>query len=211
MEFNEILKRRYSCRSYNNKKVKDDDLNLILNNAILAPNAGNLQAWRFIVVKDDVKREQIATACLQQKWMFQAPIHIIIAADVEYVKKNYGDKDQMYCIQDCTLAASNIILTATSLNLDTCFVSAFDKDMLKRALNIPENIIPYIVITLGYSDNNPEEKKRYNLSNMVFFDNYGSKMNDKSIFPLEKQKQVIQKQQRNLFNKIREKLIKHTK
>lgn len=191
MNFNDLLKRRYSCRTYTKKEIKDKDLAAILNNATLAPNAGNLQSWRFVVVKDQEKREQVATACLQQNWMAQAPVHIVISADLTYVKAHYSERSTLYAIQDCTLAASNILLTAASLGLDTCFVSAFDEDMLKRALAIPDTIMPYVVITLGYSNEKPEEKKRYHISTLTYFDSYGISQQDKSIFPLEKIKNKI--------------------
>jgi nitroreductase len=195
MEFDDVLKRRYSCRSYMNKEVNDKILLRILTNAVLAPNSGNLQAWRFIIVKDENKREEIAVACIDQKWMTQAPVHIIILEDLNYVKLHYKKRAELYCIQDSSLAAGNIMLTAASLNLDTCFVSAFDESMLNRILKIPEGLMPYCVITLGYSKDKAENKKRSSLDNMVFFESYGNK-SDKNIFPL---------------SKLKSKLIKHTK
>ena len=155
----------------------------MLDNAIQAPNAGNLQPWRFIVVKNENKREEIANACLQQRWMTQAPLHIVIAGDLGYVKKHYGERGELYCIQDCTLAAGNILLTAASLKIDSCFVSAFDEDMLKRALDLPEHIKPYVVLTLGYSNLDVEEKKRYDINMVTSFEKFGDKQ--KSIFPLK--------------------------
>ena len=59
MNLNEILKRRYSCRSYINKNIDDDTINEMINNAILSPNAGNLQSWRFVIVKEESKKQEI--------------------------------------------------------------------------------------------------------------------------------------------------------
>ena len=205
MELDKILKRRYSCRSYISKNINDKDLTLMLNNAILSPNAGNLQAWRFIAVKDQDKKEEIATACLQQKWMTQAALQIVIIADLDYVKKHYKERAELYCIQDCALAASNIMLTAASLNIDSCFVSAFDEDMLKRALSMPKNIIPYVVLTLGYSNEKPEDKKRYPISTSLYFNNYGNKNQDKNIFPIMKFKPAIHNLTKKVLNKIKRK------
>ena len=204
MNLNELLKRRYSCRSYIDKEVKDEDLALILNNAILAPSAGNLQVWRFIIVKDKEKREKVAIACLQQKWMAQAPVHIVIVADLKYSKAHYGSRGELYAVQDCTLAASNILLTASSLNLDSCFISAFDEDMLKRTLEIPNGLTRYVVITLGYSNEKPEEKKRYNISMLTSFNSYGAGRQDLSIFP-------VKEKSKSFLTKLKEKLIKHAK
>ena len=185
MNLNETLKRRYSCRSYINKNIDDDKISELLNNAILAPNAGNLQSWRFVIVKEESKREEIATACLQQKWMVQAPLHIIILGDIGHLKKYYKERAELYSIQDCTLAAGNILITAASLDIDSCFISAFDEDMLKRALNVPENVKPFAVLALGYSNEKPEEKKRYDINTLTFFESYGNSRQDKSIFPIK--------------------------
>ena len=185
MNLNETLKRRYSCRSYINKNIDDDKISELLNNAILAPNAGNLQSWRFVIVKEESKREEIATACLQQKWMVQAPLHIIILGDIGHLKKYYKERAELYSIQDCTLAAGNILITAASLDIDSCFISAFDEGMLKRALNVPENIKPFAVLALGYSNEKPEEKKRYDINTLTFFESYGNSRQDKSIFPVK--------------------------
>ena len=172
-----------------------------------------------MVVKNENKRENIAIACLQQKWMTQAPVHIIIAADLSVMKKHYGERAEMYCIQDCTLAASNIMLTAADLDIDSCFVSAFDTEMLRRTVEFPENIIPYVVITLGYSNQRPEEKKRYGIRTSTFFETYSSllepyssRRQDNSMFPIMTKTQAKMEQEgKSLMKKIKEKLVKHPK
>ena len=185
MELNEILRRRYSCRDYNNKKVLDKDLFFILNNAVLAPNAGNLQSWRFIIVEDEDKKEEVTTACLQQRWMNKASVHIVVLSNLGYLKMHYKDRAELYAVQDSTLAVGNILLLAASLNIDTCFVSAFDEEMLRRSLKIPSNVIPHCVITLGYSNKKVEEKKRFPLNSLMFFETYGDKQDGKKIIPLK--------------------------
>ena len=203
MDLDEILNRRFSCRAYKNKDVDDKRVLKILKNAMLSPNSGNIQAWRFIVVKNEGKREEIAIACLKQKWMTQAPVHIVILNDSKYSKAHYDKRGEIYGIQDCTLAASNMMLTASYLNLDTCFVSAFDEDMLKRALEIPKEVTPYVVITLGYGNEKQEGRKRYSYNINTFFEKYGNKEQGKGIFPLSKFKKDI--------SNLKSKLVKHIK
>ncbi len=200
MEFKEILNRRYSCKSYNDKEVKNNDVIQILENAILAPNAGNLQAWRFIIIRNEEKKQEVSIACLQQKWMNQASIFIAIAEDLEYVKLHYGKRSDLYCAQDSSLAASNIMSTAASLDLDSCFISAFDEGMLRNALSLPENLKPYCVITIGYGNKKSEEKKRRSLYDFVSFNTYGNKIQSKNSFSLK-----------NKTKKLVKKLTKHTK
>ena len=103
---------------------------------------------------------------------------------------------------------------ATNLGLSTCWVGAFDDNMVKRELEIPENIDLYAIIILGYcGEKIINIKKRYDLSTFTFFDKYGNKELNKSLFPLEKHVPNINEKTKNTFQKLKEKLnlIKHPK
>jgi nitroreductase len=164
MDLSELLQKRYSCRAYLDKDVSDRDIAKMLNYASLAPSAGNLQPWQVIVIKNKEKRNSLAIASLNQTWMKQAPVHLVICGNEEYVKKFYKSKGEVYSIQSCAAFIENLLLFATDLGLATCWVGAFDDNMLKRELNIPKEIKVYAIITLGYcNEKNPNSKKRYDL------------------------------------------------
>ena len=78
MEIADAIKQRCSVRKYKGKEVKIEDVLKLLNLAKEAPSSGNLQNWRFIVVTDEKKRKEISVACLNQSWMNEAPVHIVI-------------------------------------------------------------------------------------------------------------------------------------
>ncbi len=201
MDLFEILEKRYSCRAYLDKDVNDKDISKIINHASLAPSAGNLQPWHVVIVKNKEKRNSLSTASLNQQWMTQAPVHLVICGFEEYVKRLYKVKGELYCKQDCAAFIENILLIATGLGLATCWVGAFDEIVVKRELEIPENINVYAIITLGYgNEKNPNAKKRYDIQTFTFFEKYGARSKDHSLFPLEKHSL-----------EIKEKLIKHPK
>jgi nitroreductase len=173
MNISKAIEERFSCRSYRNKKISDKSLNKILEAGIRAPNAGNLQAWKFVLVnKEDVK-EQITKAALDQRWMMQAPVFIVVCSNLNKLKTYYPGKYRLYAMQDTSLAAENIILMAYSLKIKSCFIGAFDEKAVSRILRLPDDIEPYSIITLGYSD----EKgitKRNSLNYSLSFNKYGS-------------------------------------
>lgn len=187
MDLFEILQKRYSCRSYIDKDIDDKILHKIINYASFSPTAGNLQPWNIIVIKNKEKRNSLSIASLNQTWMSQAPIHLVILGNLEYIKKFYKVKGELYCIQDCAAFTENILLLATELGLASCWVGAFDENMVKRELEIPDNFKVYAIITLGYTrEKNPNTKKRYDTWTFTFFEKYGARSQDLSLFPLQK-------------------------
>ena len=175
MNTEKAINERFSCRTYKNKKILNKDLNKILEAGIRAPNAGNLQAWKFIIVdKEDVK-EKITKAALNQRWMMQAPIFIVVCSDLTKLKRYYPEKHKLYAIQDTSVAAENIMLMALSLNIKSCFVGAYDDKAVKRILRLPDDVESYAIIILGYSD---EKKvtKRNSLNYSLSYNQYGNPM-----------------------------------
>lgn len=176
MDTIECIITRRSIRKYKDQAVPWDMVATILDAGRLAPSSGNIQSWRFIIVRDEAMRKQIAEACLQQSWMEQAPVHFAIIAMPEKVKRYYGVRgERLYAIQNCAAAAENMLLAAHGLGLGACWVSAFDEDMLRRALGLPEEVIPQAVITVGYADETPEPPPKNRLFTTFFLDRWGSR------------------------------------
>ena len=171
MDIQKAIFGRFSCREYSDKRVKDSYLSKILEAGLNAPNSGNLQCCKFIVVNDDSKKKELTKASLDQKWMNQAPIFIVVCSDLKKLKTYYEKNYETYGIQDTSLAAENIMLMAHSFNIKSCFISAIDDNAVRRILRIPEDVGVYCIITLGYS---PEKKtsKRNSLSYSVNFNEY---------------------------------------
>lgn len=202
MDVLEVIRNRFSCRSYIEKEVKDELIFEILKYANLAPSAGNLQTWRFIIIKEKEKKEQLVEACLKQDFIAEAPVLIVICGDVDYMKRFYKNKGELYSIQECATVTQNILLAATEFGLGSCWIGAFDVNMVKRFLNIPENVMPYAIITLGYTREKIPEKQIYGLDTKTYFNSYGNKINDKSLIPLAKNIPKLKEKSENIFKKL---------
>lgn len=177
MEALECIQTRRSIRKYLDKQVPWDSVSNVLDAGRLAPNAGNLQNWKFICVLDQGRRTAIAKAAANQLWMTKAPVHIVIINDPEKSKRYYGPRgEKLYSTQNCAAAATNMLLTAHNLGLGACWVGAFDTEAVKKATGCPKEVNPEIIITLGYADEKPSEPTKHPIENVVYLNKWRGKI-----------------------------------
>lgn len=152
MEFSEVMARRRSVRHFSARLgVSDEDVNALLEAAISAPSAGNIQPWRFTVVRTLEAREQLSAA-LQQRWATAAPVIIIISVDPRPCAARYGDRGEyLYCLQDTAAATQNLLLAAVDRGLAACWIGAFDEDAVRSAIGLQRPITPVAIIPVGHS------------------------------------------------------------
>jgi len=146
MDVFEAVQTRRSIRAYDSKPVPEDVLEKILESARLAPSAGNLQPWHFIVVKDSRKREKISEGRIFAGFLKESPV-VIVGCGVQKASPEW------YTV-DVTIAMQNMVLTATSEGLGTCWIGDFNENQVKETLKIPENLRVVALLALGY----PREK-----------------------------------------------------
>ena len=171
------LKSRRSCRSYLQQPVEFDKITAILEAGHYAPSAGNLQDWKFILITDKGLRSAIADHCMEQFWMAEAPVHIIVCSNEERTEMRYGLRGKrLYSIQSNAAAIENMLLAAHALGLGACWVGAFDEDYLTRTLDIPETARPQAIITVGYANEKPEKKNLTALDSIVYFNGFGARL-----------------------------------
>jgi SagB-type dehydrogenase family enzyme len=94
-------------------------------------------------------RAELAGAALGQRWVEEAAIDIIIAADYGRTTARYGDRGIRYVHMEAGHAAQNVLLQAAALGLGAVPVGAFDDDAVRRALGSPPNERPLYVIPIG--------------------------------------------------------------
>ena len=173
MDVFEAIRTRRSIRKYKDKQVPWDNVVTVLQAGKYAPSACNLQNWKFIIVKSDAKRKSITKACLQQEWMEQAPVFIVVVSEPKKAERFYGTRGaRLYTIQACAASIENMLLTAHSLGLGSCWVGAFDEHEIWTILGLPEEISVQGVITIGYADEVPQAPPKYRIEHMMFFEKW---------------------------------------
>ncbi len=169
MEFNELIRKRYSVRAYKTDAIEEEKLMEVLEAARLAPTADNRQPFRLIVIHTTGKEDQLRKI-YNRDWFVQAPI-VICACGVpsegwiNRMGKSYVDVD-------VAIVMDHLILAATNFGLGTCWVAAFDVDAAKEVLNIPKGIEPIAMTPLGYPADEPTMKRRKSLDELVKYEQW---------------------------------------
>jgi len=177
METQEAINARRSIRRYIDRPVEFEKITTILNAAIKAPSAGNLQGWRYILVTDRKLIKEVAGYSIEQYWIQNAPILIIVCAIPEKHEMYYGLRGKrLYNIQDCAASIENILLSATDLGLGSCWIGAFEEEKLRTLFSIPISVRPQAIVTLGYADEIPKDRQLTPIENNVYFNRYGIKV-----------------------------------
>ncbi len=194
MQLDQCIEKRISIRKYSSKKVPLKLIGTLLETATKAPSSGNIQNWKFIVVTNKNIKSKLANACLNQNWIKSAPVLIVVCSDTEKIKKAYPKRGSLYEIQNCAIAATYIMLKATDLGLASCWVGAFAPKIIQRILELPPNIIPEAIITIGYPQKDISKKTpRISYNKITYFEKYGQKELDFSIYPLNKHLKKLKK------------------
>lgn len=155
------IEERRSVRDFEQTPIPDATIGRLIESASLAPSAGNLEPWKFVVVKQDDLRQALASAAYGQDFIEVAPVCIVVCAEPERSAARYGERGaNLYCLQDSAAAVQNILLTATAYGLGSCWVGAFDEIRVKEILGLAPKFKPIAIIPIGYPAAEPMEIPR---------------------------------------------------
>lgn len=149
MEYMDVVKNRYSCKMFDTtKQVSKEQLDAILEAGRVAPTAKNSQEQRIYVVQteSEIKKFDALTPC-----RYGAPTVLIIAFDKNNTFTYPGQKYDSG-IEDATIVTTQMVLAATDVGVDSCWVNFFDPDKVSEVFNLPENEEVVALIALGYAE-----------------------------------------------------------
>jgi nitroreductase len=170
MDFWQVMEARQSVRAFDRQRdVSPEVVTRLLHAATRAPSAGNCQPWRFFVVRDQETKRTLARAALNQWFVSEAPVVILVCADPERSARRYGDRGRyLYSLQDTAAATENLLLAAVASGLGACWVGAFDEDAAAEALDLPLHLRPVSIIPIGYPGQQPwQQTDRLSLETVV--------------------------------------------
>lgn len=154
----EIFERR-SIRKYTCKPVSDKNIEELLKAAMASPSAGNQQPWEFIVIKDKKILNEITKFHPYSKCLSEAPLAIAVCADLK------KETHKGYWVQDCAAATENILIEAQYLGLGAVWLGIYPREDrvkgLKKILNLPEEVIPLSLVSIGHPAEKKESSNRY--------------------------------------------------
>ena len=145
MDFSEVIKNRYSCKKFSDRKVEKEKLDKILEAGRVAPTAKNLQEQHIYVVQSENGLAAIdkVTPC-----RYGAPVVLVVAYNKNNVFTYPGEKRDSG-IEDASIVATHMLLAAYNEGVDSCWINFFNPDELAQALNLPEDEEVLMLLDLG--------------------------------------------------------------
>lgn len=172
MSFLDLAKKRYSVRSYSDRKVEGEKIRKILEAGRVAPTGANRQPQRILVLESAESMEKLKKGART----FDAPLVFLICGDIEEVWTRPYDSYKITDI-DTSIVTDHMMLQATELGLGSLWICHFDPEAIRREFNIPENLIPVNILAVGYGDEEPKSPERHDrqrkaMEDTVFFESF---------------------------------------
>lgn len=168
MDFSKLIKKRQSIRSFKPKEINKDSIKQIIEAAIRAPSAGNMQSYEIFLVEDTSVKEGLSRASLDQDSIREAPVCLVFTANPMRNAEKYGERGRtLYSIQDATIATAYAQLEVDNLGYGCVWVGAFEPEKVREVLDIDESLIPVSILPIGIPNEKPEYKSRRDYQNIV--------------------------------------------
>lgn len=169
MEVKEAIEKRSSIRAYEDRPVPEEKLMRVLEAARLAPSSRNSQEWKFIVVRDDERRQLLGHATGGQAHVHTAPVIIAaVATEPERHMPNGVDCAPV----DLAIAVDHMTLAAVDEGLGTCWIGAYLQEDTKAILRVPEKYTVICMLTLGFPQEPGRPKSRKSIDEIVCYETF---------------------------------------
>lgn len=162
MEAMEAILSRRSIRRYTEQAVSDETIQELLAAAMSAPSAGNEQPWHFVVIKDRDILNEIPNLHPHSGMLKEAPVAILVCGDLDL------QKYEGFWVQDCSAATQNLLVAAQAKGLGGVWLGVYPSEDLvvglRKMLDMPDNAVPFSLISIGYPAEQKPPADRYDES-----------------------------------------------
>ena len=152
---------RRSIRVYRPGDVSPEQLQTLLEAAMAAPSAVGRDPWRFVVVRDRNRLNDLAANLSNGSMLHQAALAIVVVGDLEAAH----DRQLSYLLQDCSAAIQNLLVAAHMMGLGTCWLGIHPREermaKVSSLLGLPEQVIPVSAVAVGHPGESKEARTRY--------------------------------------------------
>ncbi len=156
----DLLYSRHSIRDYSDKPIESEKIEALIEAALLSPTSRNREPWEFIVVTDKTVLKQLSSAKPHgAEFLADAALGIVVAGNPE--------KSDVW-IEDCSIAATIIQLTAHDIKLGSCWIQLRERmhnqntsanEYVKSVLKLKDHLEVECIISIGY----PAEGRKVNI------------------------------------------------
>lgn len=168
MSFFDLISSRHSVRAFKEQKMPSETIEKILVAATRASSAGNLQSYQIFVVSKNKDKKRLATAAHGQNFIENSSAVFVFCADPATAASEYGKRgEDLYCIQDATIACSYAQLAAHSLGFSSVWVGSFIEDEVASILGLPSGLKAVAMLVVGMPSEKPEITTRRPMSEIA--------------------------------------------
>ena len=154
---------------YTSRPVEKEKVDIMLKAAMAAPSAVNKQPWAFIVIDDRDVLNKLAEVLPYAKMTAEAPMAIVVCGDLA---KSLNGEFGKYWMLDCSAASENLLLAAEALELGAVWTAIYPEEQrienVRKVLSLPEHIVPFNLIPIGYPQRNEEAKDKFKQENIHY-------------------------------------------
>jgi nitroreductase len=174
MDFYDVVKTRKSVKKFKDTPIDTNKLDRMVNAAMMSPSWKNNNSYKFIIVHDKTKLEQISKSIMNKddsaaKSILEAPMTAIVVAD----PASSGEvESKEYYLVDSAIAMEHFILSATNEGYGTCWIAALDEDIIKNALSIPQNYKVVALTPIGETSESKEHNEKKDVRDFVFLNSW---------------------------------------
>ena len=169
MDVYEAIEKRKSIRDYEDTPVPEEKLLRVLEAARLAPSGGNRQQWKFVVAREDKRRQELARASGGQPHVAKASV--VIAAVSTAPESMMRCEVPGYPV-DLAIAVDHMTLAAVDEGLGTCWIGAFSQEQARDILKVPESCRIVALLTLGFPKEAGRPKVRKSMDEIVCYETF---------------------------------------
>lgn len=175
----ENIMSRKSVRSYNDDTIPTEVIQSLLKAAMAAPSGMDVRPWRFVVLTDKSKYDTIFAGNFNLDKFKDAAVVIVLCADTTVTRAPRENPDGPAVTRpndiwrdDMGACTENLLLAAEAYGLGAvwtaCYPFADRMHPLKECLDLPENVVPYAVVPIGYPDTDNQPKDKWNPDNIHY-------------------------------------------
>ena len=159
----EAIYQRRSTRSFTDEPVAEEDLQVILDAGRWAPSGVNNQPWRFVIIQNQAKKDELAQATRYGEIIRKAPVCIAVFLDSEACYHQVKDA------QGAGACLQNILLAAHSLNLGAVWLGEILKnsEMVRNLLEVGSTMELQAVVALGHPKHRDQKSERKPLGELI--------------------------------------------
>ncbi|TWT65413.1 putative NAD(P)H nitroreductase MhqN [Posidoniimonas polymericola] len=177
MDTLDAIEQRRSVKQYDSSvEMPEEDIQRLLDLALLSPTSFNIQNWRFVVVRNPEQRKRLRAAAWDQAQVEDAQLLLVLCGDLKSWDKdparywrnapeaaqqqivpmigefytNQGEQTQRdEAMRSCGIAAQTLMLAAKSMGYDSCPMIGFDPQQVAELINLPDDHAIGLLLAIG--------------------------------------------------------------